>query len=70
MRKWMERSASARRADMMVVVVVVVVFVFVGGTDAARIYLGSATLKWVTNLPMLRFTEHASRGKQCAGSGR
>lgn len=67
MRKWMERSASARRADMMVVVVVVV---FGGGTDAARIYLGSATIKWVTNLPMLRFTEHASRGKQCAGSGR
>jgi hypothetical protein len=67
MRKWMERSASARRADMMMVVVV---FVFVGGTDAARIYLGSATIKWVTNLPMLRFTEHASRGKQCAGSGR
>jgi hypothetical protein len=65
MRKWMERSASARRADMMVVVVV-----FGGGTDAARIYLGSATIKWVTNLPMLRFTEHASRGKQCAGSGR
>ena len=67
MRKWMERSGSARRADMMVVVVVVV---FGGGTDAARIYLGSATIKWVTNLPMLRFTEHASRGKQCAGSGR
>lgn len=67
MRKWMERSASARRADMMVVVVVVV---FVGGTDAARIYLGSATIKWVTNLPMLRFTEHASRVKQCAGLGR
>lgn len=66
MRKWMERGASARRTDMAVVVVVVVVVV--GGTDAARIYLGSATTKWVTNLPMLRFAEHASRGERCAGS--
>jgi hypothetical protein len=62
MRKWIERGASARRTDMAVVVCVG------GGTDAARIYLGSATTRWVTNLPMLRFAEHASRGKHCAGS--
>ncbi len=71
MRKWMARGASARRTDMVVVVGVVVgvVVVVAGGTDAARIYLRSATTKWVTNLPVERFAEHASTREHCGGLG-
>jgi hypothetical protein len=50
-------------------VVVGVVVVVAGGTDAARIYLRSATTKWVTNLPVERFAEHASTREHCGGLG-
>lgn len=65
MRKWMERGASARRTDMTVVVVV-------ARWDGCGTNLQTCDQQpmWVTNLPMLRFAEHAATREGNTGLGR